>query len=100
MLNDLSAVLCDVEAARGLPSEFYGSDDVYRQERQSVFFANWSAIGFGKHAPQPGDAYPVTFMGVPLLIVRGKDAHVRVFENVCRALRPERDRLSGWCVPS
>ena len=41
-------------------------------------------IGFGKDVPNPGDARPVTFLGIPLLTVRDRDGQVRVFQNVCR----------------
>src|SRR5262245_61657437 len=84
MLNDLAAVQRSVETARGLPNAFYVSDDVFKAEKASIFFPNWTAIGFGKDVPQPGDTYPVTFMGWPLLMVRDKDGRVRVYDNVCR----------------
>jgi phenylpropionate dioxygenase-like ring-hydroxylating dioxygenase large terminal subunit len=84
MLKDLSAVQRTIETARGLPNAFYVSEDLLKAEKASVFSANWTAIGFGKDVPQPGDTYPVTFMGSPLLIVRDRGGGIRVYHNVCR----------------
>ena len=84
MLSDLSAVQCGIETARGLPNEVYVSDELFRAERAAIFFPNWTAIGFGKDVPQPGDVHPVTFMDLPLLMVRDRDGQVRVYHNACR----------------
>lgn len=81
---DLSAVLNPVATANGLPNAHYIDPQVFAQERQSVLFANWSGIGFGKDVPNPGDAKPVEFLGVPLLIVRDHDGALGVFQNTCR----------------
>lgn len=68
----------------GLPNEHYVDPAVYAEEKRSVLFANWSGIGFGKDVPQPGDARPVDFLGMPLLIVRDRDGSIGVFQNTCR----------------
>jgi len=80
----LSAVMAPVQTARGLPNAFYTDGQVFEQERKLVFENNWSCIGFGKDVPNPGDAKPVTFMGIPLFTVRDRDGQIRVFQNVCR----------------
>ncbi|MEM1004715.1 MAG: aromatic ring-hydroxylating dioxygenase subunit alpha [Pseudomonadota bacterium] len=80
----LSSVLADVTVANGLPNEHYIDPAVFAEERQSVLYANWSGIGFGKDVPEPGDARPVDFLGMPLLIVRDRDGEVGVFQNTCR----------------
>jgi len=81
---DLHPVMTDVSSARGLPNEHYISDSVFEQEKRSVLFANWSGIGFGKDVPNPGDAKPVTFLGMPLLLVRDQEGELNVFQNTCR----------------
>jgi len=82
--GQLSSVLTDVNFATGLPNEHYIDPTVFAEERRSVLFANWSGIGFGKDVPEPGDARPVDFLGMPLLIVRDRDGEVGVFQNTCR----------------
>lgn len=84
MPNDLSSVLKPVETANGLPNAHYIDPDVFDEERASVLFANWAGIGFGKDVPNPGDAKPVFFLGMPLLIVRDHDGALGVFQNTCR----------------
>ena len=81
---NLEQVLQPVATARGLPSSFYTDAAVYDLERQKVLARNWACVGFGKDVPNPGDLRPITFLGQPLLIARGRDGKVRVFENVCR----------------
>jgi choline monooxygenase len=81
---DLEQVLQPVATARGLPSSFYTDSKLYDLECEKVFARNWACIGFGKDVPDPGDMRPITFLGQPLLIARGRDGLIRVFENVCR----------------
>lgn len=70
--------------ANGLPNEHYVDPGVFAEEKQSVLFSNWSGIGFGKDVPEAGDARPVEFLGMPLLIVRDRDGSIGVFQNTCR----------------
>ncbi|MEM9523904.1 MAG: aromatic ring-hydroxylating dioxygenase subunit alpha [Pseudomonadota bacterium] len=80
----LGAVLTSVENACGLPNEHYIDPHVFDEERQTVLFANWSGIGFGKDVPEPGSVKPVEFLGMPLMIVRDDDGQINVFQNTCR----------------
>src|SRR5215472_4010483 len=84
MSSDLSAVHRSIETARGLPNALYVSEKEFKAEKSSVFAANWTAIAFGKDVLQLGDAYPVNFIGSPLVVVRDNDGAIRVFHNVCR----------------
>jgi len=83
-LTDLSAVRQDVAKAHGLPNAHYIDQDVFDEEKQAVLFANWSSIGVAAQVPEPGDAHPLTFLGVPLLLIRDTAGVVRVFQNTCR----------------
>ncbi|WP_370229315.1 aromatic ring-hydroxylating dioxygenase subunit alpha [Cognatishimia sp.] len=80
----LSSVLTDVTSAKGLPNAHYIDADVFNEEKESVLFANWSGIGFGKDVPEAGDAKPVNFLGMPLLMVRDRNGDLGVFQNTCR----------------
>lgn len=93
----------------GLPNAHYVDPAVFAEEKRSVLFANWSGIGFGKDVPEAGDARPVDFLGMPLLIVRQRDGGIGVFQNTCRhrgmILVAEPTRIRGvlrcpyhsWC---
>ncbi|WP_170479806.1 aromatic ring-hydroxylating oxygenase subunit alpha [Ruegeria arenilitoris] len=105
----LSSVLSDVNTANGLPNEHYIDPVVFAEEKRSVLFANWSGIGFGKDVPEVGDARPIDFLGMPLLVVRDRDGEIGVFQNTCRhrgmILVDEPKKISGaircpyhsWC---
>ncbi len=83
-LTDLSPVLQDIENARGLPNAHYTDAAVWEEERQALWFSTWAGIGVGADIPEPGDAKPVDFLGVPLFMLRGRDGQIRVFQNICR----------------
>ncbi|MEL6798820.1 MAG: SRPBCC family protein [Pseudomonadota bacterium] len=83
-VTDLSNVLKPVSQARGLPNGHYVSDEVFAAERDAVLFDTWAGLTVGARLPEPGDAVPVTFLGLPLVAVRGKDCGIRVFQNTCR----------------
>ena len=84
MTTDLSTVQNPVETANGLPNAHYIDETVFAEEREAVLFNNWAGLAVAADVPEPGDAKPVEFLGVPLLLMRGKDNVVRVFQNICR----------------
>jgi len=106
---DLSCVLKPTGQATGLPNAHYVSQDVFAEECERLMFDGWAALCFEADVSEPGEAYPVDFMGQPLLAVRDRDGHVRVFQNTCRhrgmILVSEKKRIGGsircpyhsWC---
>ena len=82
--NDLQTVRRPIEHAHGLPNAHYVDDGVYLEERDSLVFDNWAGLGVAADVPEPGDTKPVTFMGLPLMLLRDKNGVVRVFQNICR----------------
>lgn len=82
--TSLNAVLMSVSQAKGLPNAHYIDEDVFQEERKAVLFDQWSGIGFGKDVPEAGDAKPIDFLGMPLLVVRDKEGALNVFQNTCR----------------
>ncbi|MEM8632815.1 MAG: aromatic ring-hydroxylating dioxygenase subunit alpha [Pseudomonadota bacterium] len=82
--TDLSPVRRPLSSARGLPNAHYTDELVWEEEREALLFRNWSGIGVAAEVPEIGDAKPVEFLGVPLLMVRDKSDTVRVFQNICR----------------
>jgi len=82
--TDLSAVRRPIAQANGLPNAHYIDAGVFEEERNAVLFDNWAGLAVAADVPEVGDAVPITFLGMPLLVVRDKDANVRVFQNTCR----------------
>ena len=83
-IHDLSGVLKPVSQAQGLPNAHYLSDEVHGLERDALFFGGWAGLTIASRLPEPGDAVPVDFLGLPLVAIRGRDGQVRVFQNTCR----------------
>jgi len=83
-MSDLSLVIKPINIAKGLPNEHYIDDMVHQEEKESVLFANWSAISFAKDVMNIGDVNPINFLGIPLLVARDNDQKVRVYQNTCR----------------
>ena len=83
-LTDLSAVRQPVDRAQGLPNAHYIDARVFEEERQALLFGQWAGLAVAAEVPEVGDAKPVDFLGMPLLLVRGRDGVVRVFQNICR----------------
>ena len=108
-ISDLSSVLRPIEEARGLPNEHYTSEEIFALERDPIWFSTWSGLCVASEVPEPGDALPMDFLGVPIFVMRGRDGVVRVFQNVCRhrgmILLTEPRRIEGvircpyhsWC---
>ncbi len=108
-MSNLDRVLEPVETAQGLGNAHYVDPKMWEKERQAVLFNNWSGIGFGKDVPEAGDAMPVDFVGIPLLIVRDKEGEINVYQNTCRhrgmILVSEKKKIGGvircpyhsWC---
>lgn len=81
---DLSNVSAPIERANGLPNACYIGDGVYQQEQDTLFRNNWAAIGFGKDIASAGMIKPLSFLGVPMIMVRTQTGDINVFQNVCR----------------
>jgi len=81
---ELSHVMQEVRLARGLPNEHYTSPTTFELEKRKVLFSNWAGVGFGKDVPNPGDVKPITFLDMPLLLVRSPEGEINVFQNTCR----------------
>jgi len=80
----LSNVLKPVNQSTGLPNSHYINKEIFNIEKEQLLFKKWCGVGFGKDIPKIGDVVPITFLGLPLLLVRDQFKKVRVFQNTCR----------------
>jgi choline monooxygenase len=69
---------------RCLPLWCYTSSRFFDAEQKRVFSPNWNYLERLDAVPNRRDYRALTFMNVPLLMVRGNDDKVRVFANTCR----------------
>jgi len=108
-LDALDAVRRPVASANGLPNAHYTDPDMFRTEAQALLMSTWAGLAVTADVPEPGDAVPMDFLGMPLLLIRDKQGEVRVFQNICRhrgmMLVPEPRKIEGaircpyhsWC---
>lgn len=80
----LDAVQRPIETANGLPNAHYIDPAVFEVEKHAVLCANWAGLAVASDVPEAGDAKPMEFLGMPLLLVRDRAGQVRVFQNICR----------------
>ena len=79
-----TAVRQEGRLMRALPLWCYTSERFHEAEKESVFLRRWNMLEREEVAPNIGDFHCMSFLDVPLLVVRGKDRKVRVFANTCR----------------
>ena len=89
-----------IESARGLPNEAFVDPEFLIRENKTLFQRTWVFAGRLSQVPNPGDVAQVEVAGQPLILVRGRDAQVRVFYNVCphRGARLVTEDRSGAAI--
>jgi choline monooxygenase len=70
--------------ASTIPSGWYTDPRIFELERQTVFARSWHLACRSAQVAAPGQFVSLELAGEPLVIVRGQDAVIRGFFNVCR----------------
>lgn len=83
-VTDLSSVRRPIETANGLPNAHYTDPAIYAEESLALLQSQWAGLAVTADVPEVGDAKPITFAGIPLLLLRDHAGQVRVFQNICR----------------
>ncbi|HEY3522085.1 MAG TPA: aromatic ring-hydroxylating dioxygenase subunit alpha [Candidatus Limnocylindrales bacterium] len=82
--EEVAAVRRPFRAATLLPARSYHDEAIWAFEREEWFYRDWICVGREEDAPDPGTYFLHTLVDEPLVIVRGRDAVLRGFYNVCR----------------
>jgi len=82
--TNLSAVRRPIAQAQGLPNAHYTDAAVFEEEKHALLAGQWAGLAVAADVPEIGDAVPLTFLGMPLLLLRDRQGQVRVFQNTCR----------------
>ena len=82
-LTRLENAMLPIEEASGLPNALYNDAEIFTQERDRLLGKTWSGVGFAGDLPELGYVKLISFMGLPLVIIRDRDDVIRVFHNVC-----------------
>ena len=81
---DLLKIDPDIARAWTLPAVLYTDASVLAAEKEKIFSRTWQVVGHADQVANPGDYFTIDLVGEPLVIVRGNDARLRGFYNVCR----------------
>ena len=73
-----------ITESAALPNRAYTSHDDWLKERDTVIAQTWAGLGFSSDIAEPGSVYPVTFMGLPLVMVRDQQVAYGCF-TMCAA---------------
>ncbi len=84
IFSDLSSVRQPVGNANGLPNGHYIDPELHAAENKAILMNEWAGLAVAADVPEPGDAVPLTFLGMPLLLLRDRTGQVRVYQNTCR----------------
>jgi phenylpropionate dioxygenase-like ring-hydroxylating dioxygenase large terminal subunit len=84
--------------AETLPPDCYISEDFFKREVETIFMKVWNFIGREDRVPNPGDYAAFEFVGVPIVLVRGRDKKVRAFSNSCRHRGAKVMQSDGNCT--
>ena len=67
-----------------IPVEYYTDQAWFDRERAELWRRFPIIVGHAAMLQKPGDHFTHDALGVPMLIVRGRDDQIRAFYNVCR----------------
>lgn len=81
--EERAAIRATIEQARTLPRRAFIDEDFYAFEVEHALKESWFAVTFATEIPNAGDMSPLTVLGLPVLLVRGRDGIARAFHNVC-----------------
>jgi Rieske 2Fe-2S family protein len=70
--------------AKTLPQRYFVSPEVFAEEQEKIFSAQWVLVGHQSQIPKTGDYLAQEVAGESLIVVRDKSGEVRGFYNVCR----------------
>ncbi len=74
----------DPETSWTLPGHLYHRPEIFEAERRAIFQRNWIQVAHAEELANTGDYLTVDIGGQDILVVRGKDARLRAFYNVCQ----------------
>jgi choline monooxygenase len=66
------------------PWNWYTDAEVARLEHQRIFARSWQYAGHIGGVQEAGDYFTARAGAIPVVVVRGEDAELRAFVNVCR----------------
>ena len=69
---------------RSLSQEFYLDNDIYRQDLEHIFMADWLYVCHVSQVAHAGDCYTYEVAEESVIVVRDENLQLKAFVNVCR----------------
>ena len=82
--TNLQAVRQAISTAKGLPNAHYIDSGIYEEEKKALLFDQWAGVTVASNVAVNGDVVPLTFLGLPLFLIKDNGGKIRVFQNTCR----------------
>jgi Rieske 2Fe-2S family protein len=82
--DELASVRREYRGATLLPKRTYHDPGIFAWERENILRRDWIMVAREEDVPEPGTYILVELDDDPLIVVRGRDAVLRAFHNVCR----------------
>lgn len=69
-----------------LDTSIYHDESFFEKEKEAIFRRSWMMAGRVEQIPNVGDYFTrsVPIFGMSLIVIRGKDEKIRIFQNACR----------------
>ncbi len=71
-------------SSRTLPGWAYTDPSVFEKERAAIHFRSWHYAGTTQELSKSGDYLTARILDQEIIVIRGKDAAIRGFYNVCQ----------------
>ena len=70
--------------AKTLPQRYFVSPEIFAEEEEKIFSAQWVLVGHQSQIAKAGDYFVQEVAGESIIIMRDQKEAVRAFYNVCR----------------
>ena len=81
---DLAGLIAGYQPGFSLDAQFYTSESIFRKDLDKILFCNWIYAGHVSQLAEPGCYFLFELAEESIIVVRGADAVIRAFANVCR----------------
>lgn len=83
--------------AETMPAFTYTSPEFFQREIEHIWRKVWNFIGSADQISNRGDYFTLNFAGVPTIVLRDNEGHIRAFANTCRHRGSELLEGKGNC---
>ena len=73
----------DPERSATLPGHYYHDPDIYRREKEAIWFRTWQLAGYLHDLQEPGDYLTADLLDQKILVCRDRAGGLRAYHNVC-----------------